>query len=192
MASRDFLLAWGSANPADTRDAFFSDSGIGRRCLITRVTGPGGDPVGRAGVAAALRANLDGLTAPLAASQLPWTGLAGLHRYLDDLRQRAAAGDREVLADAYAFGWPMQAEAYLHAELLRATSVRWQLPALAGAARRVAAVSHAWTGVRVTAAHGRSDPLVAAGLGRHCERLSRRYDEAVEALAEAAAEVAGR
>ncbi len=83
----------------------------------------------------------------------------------------------------------MQAQAYLHAELLRDLSIRWRLPALAAAARRVAAVSHAWTGVRVTAAHGQSQPAIAAQIDRHCERLVRRYEEAAAEISAAAAAV---
>ncbi len=35
-----FMRSWGSANPADEQDAFFSSSEIGRRCLDVEVQGP--------------------------------------------------------------------------------------------------------------------------------------------------------
>ncbi len=187
IPAADFLRAWGSANPADVQDAFFSSSEIRNRCLTVSVTGEVA-PLDRGGLAAAVRANLADLRADSADNpdHGTWAGLPGARRYLADLADSGQAGDIEVLADAYAFGWAMQAQAYLHSELLRELGVNWRLPALREAARAVAEVAHAWTGVRMTAAHGRSDRPVAGTLGRHCDRLLHSYERAAGVLDEVA------
>ena len=185
IPARDFLNAWGSANRADHQDVFFSSSPIGRRCLI--VTPPETvRPLDEASLHTALRNNIRGMRA--ASTGSAWTGLDGLDRYLTHLTARAADKDADALADVYPFGWAMQAQAYLHAELLRACAVRWRRPVLAEAARRVAAVSHAWTGLRVSAGHGGSDPTIAETVERHCRRLRRQYELAVETLDDATRE----
>lgn len=188
IPARDFLNAWGSVNPTDTQDVFFSSSRIDRRCLTVRLTGPM-PPLDRDGFAGALRHDLAAFRTGSDAAGGPWTGLAGLRAYLTDLTERAGRGDADALADVYPFGWGMQAQAYLHAELLRELGVRWELPSLREASSRVAAVSHAWTGLRMTAGHGRNDTAVAADLDRHALRLLRRYEEAVEALGRVEAEI---
>ncbi len=186
IAARDFLNAWGSANHADDQDVFFSSSPIGRRCLM--VTPPEVvTPLDQARLHAALRNNISGMLAE--STGTAWTGLDGLDRYLTRLTAQAADKDTEALADVYPFGWAMQAQAFMHAELLRACAVRWRRPVLGEAARRVASVSHAWTGLRVSAGHGGSDPTIADTVERHCRRLRRHYEQAVESLDEAAHEV---
>ncbi len=182
--ARDFLNAWGSANSADDQDVFFSSSPIGRRCLM--VTPPEVvPPLDEARLHTALRDNIAGMRA--ASAGTAWTGLDGLDRYLAYVTARAADKDAEALADVYPFGWAMQAQAYLHAELLRACAARWRRPVLGEAARRVAAVANAWTGLRVSAGHGGSDPTIADTVERHCRRLRRQYEQAVEALDEVVA-----
>lgn len=183
IPARDFLNAWGSVNPSDHQDVFFSSSRIDRRCLTVRLTDPP-PPLDGAIFSAALRENLAAFHTGSADAQADgaWTGVAGLRRYLDDLVERSGDGDADALADVYPFGWAMQAQAYLHAELLRELGVRWELPVLREASRRVSAVSHHWTGLRMTAGHGRTAPSVAADLERHARRLLRRYEEAVESL----------
>ncbi|HET9894909.1 MAG TPA: BtrH N-terminal domain-containing protein [Streptosporangiaceae bacterium] len=190
VASADFLRAWASANPADRQDAFFSDSAIGYRCLLVDFTGPQ-PSLGRAELAGALRANLSDLSSDDADDPhgSTWAGLAGLRRYLGYLADQGMAGDAGVLADAYPFGWAVQAQTYLHAELLRELGSRWRLPALREAASAVADVAWAWTGVRMTAAHGMSEQSVARTLRRHCDRVLRRYQDAIDALGEAVTEV---
>ena len=171
-----FLAAWGSPNPADTEDAFFSDSEIGRRCLSVEIDGPISslDPE-RLG--SALRENLTDFA----------TGLAELGRYVDDLEARALAGERRPLEELYAFGWGMQAQTYLHGELLREVGAGWSLPELAEAGRAVQEVASAWTGLRMTGAHGLGAPAAAAAdLRRHGSRLRRRYETALERVAQAA------
>lgn len=192
IPAADFVRAWGSVNPADVQDVFFSSSEIGNRCLTVAVIEEVA-PLDRAGLAAALRANVADLRADRAddPDQGTLAGLAGARRYLADLADRGRAGDAEALADAYPFGWAMQAQAYLHSELLRRLGVNWRLPALREAASAVAAVAHAWTGVRMTAAHGRIDPAAASSLGRHCDRLLRTYEHATWTLDEAAGTVIG-
>lgn len=175
IPAEDFLAAWSSSNPADAEDAFFSDSAIGRRCLSVELEGPI-PPLDRERLRAALEENLAGFV----------TGLAGLGRYVDDLEARAAANERRPLEELYAFGWGMQAQTYLHGELLRETGAGWSVPELAEAGRAVQAVASAWTGLRMTGAHGLGAPAAAAAdLRRHGDRLRRRYEEALERVTQA-------
>jgi Butirosin biosynthesis protein H, N-terminal len=168
IPAEDFLAAWSSANPADAEDAFFSDAEIGRRCLAVEIEGPI-PPLDPERLEAALAENLAGFA----------TGLADLGRYVDDLEARALADERRALEELYAFGWGMQAQTYLHGELLRETG-------LAEAGRAVQAVASAWTGLRMTGAHALGAPAAAAAdLRRHGNRLRRRYEEALEHVARA-------
>ncbi|WP_322888056.1 BtrH N-terminal domain-containing protein, partial [Streptomyces solincola] len=186
IRTEDFLAAWGSANPADEQDAFFSSSRIDRRYLDIRV---GGEPAPLTPdfVRQALRTGVARLTDGAAPDGGPWTGLPGLRRYAAALADQARAGDGEAVRSAYPFGWPMQAGAALHGELLRTLGVRWDVPELREAGRAVEAVAHTWTGLRVTGAHGWPEPRDAADdLERHGRRLVRRHEAAVEAVALAA------
>ena len=175
IPAEDFLAAWGSPNPADTEDAFFSDSEIGRRCLSVEIDGP------------IPRLDAERLRAALAENLTDFaTGLAELGRYVDDLEARALAGERRPLEELYAFGWGMQAQTYLHGELLRETGAGWPVPELAEAGRAVQEVASAWTGLRMTGAHGLAAPAAAAAdLRRHGNRLRRRYETALEHVARA-------
>lgn len=182
IAIDDFLLSWGSSNPRDVQDAFFSDTRIGRRCLDVTVGGPypALDPQL---LDVMLRANLDRFGAADAEPDSGWGGLAGVTAFLADLLRRSRAGDPGVLPELYPFGWAMQAQASLHGELLRTRGAAWALPRLAEAGRTVESVAHAWSGLRMTAAHGRTDPAAAVPqLARHAALLRRRYEEAVEAV----------
>jgi hypothetical protein len=181
----DFLRAWSSTNRRDAQDAFFSDARIGRRCLSVRVDGPIA-PLRREELAAALRANFARLRS--ADDDAGWGGLAGLERYLEELVARARAEERRALEELYTFGWGMQAQAYLHGELLRTCGAGWSSPELREAGRAAESVAYAWTGLRMTGAHGvRAPGEAVSDLRRHGERLRRRYQEAVE-LVERAAE----
>jgi hypothetical protein len=174
-----FLAAWSSPNPADADDAFFSDAEIGRRCLSVEIEGP----LPRLD-AERLRAALEENLTRFAAGG--WSGLAGLRRYLDDLTARTFADERRPLEELYAFGWGMQAQTYLHGELLRETGAGWSVPELAEAGRAVQEVASAWTGLRMTGAHALGAPAAAAAdLRRHGNRLRRRYEEALEHVAQA-------
>lgn len=176
----DFVRAWSSANPPDDQDAFFSDTGIDRRMLDVTL-GPRFPAVDAAFLKETLRGNRE-LAA--GADGPGWTGLPGLTLFLRDLLDRARAGDESALAEAYPFGWGMQAQSYLHAELLRRFGMDYEVPELREAGRLMEAVAHAWTGLRITAAHGRLDPSVAVGdLARHADTLRRRYEIAVDGLA---------
>ena len=180
IAAADFLASWSSTNPPDDEDAFFSDSTIGRRCLSLEIDGAL-PPLAPARLRAALDENLARFGGE------GWNGLAGLRRYVDDLTARAQAGERRPLEELYAFGWGMQAQTYLHGELLREAGAGWSLPELAEAGRAVLEVASAWTGLRMTGAHGLSAPAAAAAdLRRHGNRLRRRYEVALEAVARAA------
>jgi len=57
---------------------------------------------------------------------------------------------------------------------------------LAGAGRAVEAVAHAWTGLRITGAHGRGDPrAVSADIAHHATVLRGKYAYAVDAVSAA-------
>ena len=180
VRAEDFLNAWGSANPADEQDAFFSDARIGRRYLTVDV-GPDVPTLDREWLSDVLRANVAGFAQERA-------GWSGLTRYLRWLSAAAAAGDADPLREAYVFGWGMQALSSLHGELLRRQGARWSDAALSEAGRRVESAAHSWTGLRVTAAHGWPDPRAAAAdIDRHGQRLRERYEIALAALDRVAA-----
>lgn len=186
----DFLRAWSSVNPQDSRDVFFSSIGIGRRRLVTHIDEPV-TPLTPDHLSQALRANLACLNADR--DPAGWGGLAGLGRYLDDLLRHASLGERQALSELYTFGWGMQAQAYLHAELLRGAGSRWDVPELREAARHVYSVSSAWTGLRITGAHRQAEPRQAVPeLARHAGRLRRAYGLAADAIADAAECLASR
>ncbi|MFD8817110.1 BtrH N-terminal domain-containing protein [Streptomyces sp. NPDC059627] len=175
-----FLRSWGSANPQDHQDAFFSDSRISRRCLSVSVGSGGADPDPER-LARWLRANLERFEDPGTTAGL--AGLPGLDGYLRELTSRARAGEVRALQELYPFGWGMQAQAALHGELLRDRGAAWDVPELAAAGRAVEGVAHAWTPLRITAAHGLGDPAAAADdLRRHAGVLRWRHTAAVESV----------
>jgi Butirosin biosynthesis protein H, N-terminal len=178
-----FLRSWGSANPTDVQDAFFSDSRIGRRCLDVRLDAPP-PPLTPELLGGFLRTDIDAFTTATSAR----TGLAGFDEFAGELIDRCRAGDATVLRELYPFGWGMQAQASLHGELLRCRGREWGDPALAGAGRAVEAVAHAWTGLRITGAHGLDDPrAVSADIMHHATVLRGKYASAVDAVGAAAA-----
>jgi Butirosin biosynthesis protein H, N-terminal len=180
IADADLLRSWSSPNPRDDQDAFFSDARIDRRCLSVRFEAPV-PPLDLDRLEHALRCNVERL-----AAGDEWSGLPGLRRYLDELVERAGAGERRPLEELYPFGWAMQAQAYLHGELLRARGADWSLPELREAGRVAESVAYAWTGLRMTGAHGLSAPAEAVpDLRRHAGRLRHRYEEALEAFEQA-------
>jgi hypothetical protein len=180
----DFERSWGSLNPDDHQDAFFSGARIGCRWLLVELEGRF-PPMDAAWLRRVLAANLAGfVAAPRGGDPTGWAGLAGLRVFSDQLVGRARAGEARALEELYVLGWGLQAQASLHGELLRTRGGEWDLPALREAGRAVEAVAHAWTGLRITGAHGRGDPAGrAADLRRHGERLRRRHEEALEAVA---------
>ncbi len=179
----EFLASWSSQNPLHADDAFFSGSKIDWRCLLIHVHSLR-PPLERDAARAALCNNLSRFAC--ADDPTGWNGRAGLHRFLEGLLERACAADEEALTETYRFGWAMQAQSYLHGELLLTKGNEWHLPSLAEAGRAVESVAYAWTGLRVTAAHGRNAPANAvADLRRHAGRLQRAYDIALHRLAEA-------
>jgi len=178
-----FLRSWGSANPTDVQDAFFSDSRIGRRCLDVRLDTPAPALTPEL-LGGWLRTDVEGFTTATSAR----TGLAGLDAFTRELTDRCRAGDADALRELYAFGWGMQAQAALHGELLRRRGTDWGDPALAGAGRAVESVAHAWTGLRITGAHGIGDARAAAeDIAHHATVLRGRYAAAVDAVGAAAA-----
>lgn len=179
----EFLRSWGSANPTDVQDAFFSDSRIGRRCLDVRLDATP-EPLTPERLGAFLRTDAEDFTTATAAR----TGLAGYDAFAAELLERCRAGDAGALRELYPFGWAMQAQASLHGELLRRCGHRWDDPALAGAGRAVETVAHAWTGLRFTGAHGLEDPRAAApDIAHHATVLRGAYARAVDAVGAAAA-----
>lgn len=178
-----FLRSWGSANPADVQDAFFSDSRIDRRCLDVRFDAPPA-PLTPDSLGTFLRADLE----TFAATGPSRVGLAGLDEFARETVDRCRAGDAGALRELYAFGWGMQAQTSLHGELLRRHGREWSDPVLAGAGRAVESVAHAWTGLRITGAHGLHDPTAAAAdIAHHATRLRGEYADAVDAVGTAAA-----
>lgn len=178
----DFTRAWSSANPADVQDVFFSDARIDRR-FMTLATGEPFPKLDRPMLKSVLTANLAGYRAD---EDRDWVGLAGLDRFLAALLDACAGGDAGPLAAAYPFGWGMQAQTSLHAELLRRWGVLDAVPELSEAGRLVEAVAHAWTGLRMTAAHGRDDPKACArDLTKHAAALRRHYELALAGLDDA-------
>lgn len=168
-----FLRSWGSANPTDVQDAFFSDSRIGRRCLDVWLDAPPA-PLTPELLAGCLRTDSEIFAD---------SGLAGFDAFAADLVGRCRAGDTGALRELYPFGWGMQAQASLHGELLRRCGREWGDPALAGAGRAVESVAHAWTGLRITGAHGLGDAEAAsADIAHHATVLRGRYGEAVDAV----------
>jgi hypothetical protein len=180
----DFERSWGSRNPDDDQDAFFSGASIGCRWLLVELEGR--FPVmDRAWLRRVMASNLSGFeAAPRAAAPGGWAGLAGLRAFTERLVARARAAEVAALEELYVLGWGLQAQAGLHGELLAVRGRQWDLPALREAGRAVESVAHAWTGLRMTGAHGRGDPAGCAGdLRRHGDRLRRRHEEALEAVA---------
>ncbi|WP_043666574.1 BtrH N-terminal domain-containing protein [Streptomyces xylophagus] len=183
----DFLRSWGSVNPQDEQDAFFSESRIQQRCLSVTVDAPYPD-LTRERLAGWLRANLTGFEQP--DTPVGWGGSAGLDRYTRDLVSRARAGETGALQSLYTFGWGMQAQAALHGELLRDRGAAWNCPGLAEAGRAVEGVAHAWTALRMTGAHGFGAPAeVADDLRWHAGVLRRRYAEALASVERAVGEL---
>jgi hypothetical protein len=177
MPTENFLRAWTSVNPSDEQDVFFSDTQIDRR-FLTVALGQRFPKMDDRFLRKVLDANLS--LYQLTEDPNGWVGEAGLHRFLDDLVDRARAGEAEALADTYPFGWGMQAQSSLHGELLRRWGAKHDVPEVSEAGRLVEAVAHSWTGLRITAAHGTEDPPGAAeDLARHAQTLRRRFDEAI-------------
>jgi hypothetical protein len=187
----DFIRAWSSANPADSQDVFFSAAKIDRRFMTMTIGSPFPD-LDPAMLRTVLAANLAGYRAEQAPGG-DLTGLSGLDSFLAALLDGCARGDSGLLAEAYPFGWGMQAQASLHAELLRRYGIRdGQQPpcggtlALREAGRLVEAAAHAWTGLRMTAAHGVADPAACTrDLARHAAWLRHCYDLALASLDDA-------
>ncbi|GAA3398655.1 BtrH N-terminal domain-containing protein [Streptomyces roseoviridis] len=178
-----FLRSWGSANPTDVQDAFFSDSRIGRRCLDVRLDAPP-PPLTPELLGGFLRTDVEGFTT----AGPDRTGLAGFDAFAAELVDRCRAGDAGALRELYPFGWGMQAQASLHGELLRRCGHEWGDPELAGAGRAVEAVAHAWTGLRITGAHGLDDASAAAAdIAHHTTVLRGTYARAVDAVGAVAA-----
>jgi hypothetical protein len=179
IAITDFLNAWSSVNPRDAQDAFFSDSGIERRLLDVSV-GPDFPVLDASLLRRILRTNVE--LFETGQDDRNWRGRAGLRRFTEDLVGRAEAGDARALEEAYPFGWGMQAQAGLHGELLRVWGSRHGVPEVCEAGRLAESVAHAWTGVRITSAHGRGNPVAAVGdLARHARRLRNVYEAAMAA-----------
>lgn len=178
-----FLQSWGSANPDDIQDAFFSNSRIDRRCIDVQLRVPP-PPLSPELLGGFIRANVDNFTTTRSGR----TGLSGYDRFAAELIERSRAGDSQALRELYSFGWGMQAQASLHGELLRRCGREWDNPALAGAGRAVEAVAHAWTGLRITGAHGIDDPCtVSSEISHHATVLRSKYALAVDALGTVAA-----
>jgi hypothetical protein len=176
-----FLAAWQSSNPADEQDAFFSETAINGRFLVLEPPGVP-QPLSPGRFADAMHANYLRFSHPETAADdgRVRLGLAGLRRYLSALDDAASAGDRETVRRVYPGCWSIQASTSLHGELLRARGASWRLPELIELGRAVERVAHAWTAVRVTAAHHWQDAQPVAGILRAQGRqLQERYQSAL-------------
>lgn len=186
-----FLSSWGSTNPTDVQDAFFSSAQIGRRCLDVRL-GTAPSPLTPELLAGHLRANLAHFSTGTTSTTSTRTGLSGLDEFTRELVDRCDAGDSDVLRELYPFGWAMQAQAALHGELLRRCGRQWNNPTLSRAGRAVEAVAHTWTGLRFTGAHNLDDPRTAAAdITHHSSRLRIAYANAVDAVTTATTTLTG-
>ncbi len=187
ITTADLLASWGSANPRDVQDDFFSAAPIEHRRLAVDTAGVT-DELSPSWLGATLRGNvaaMDGGTTGAVRS-----GLVGLDDWIAEIVDRAHAGDATTMAETYVLGWGLQAQSALHGELLRRCGVAWGRPDLREAGRAVEHVAHLWSGVRVTAAHGRTDPAAAAAdLAHHAGRLRHSYLEARSATARAAGDL---
>lgn len=172
-----FLRAWGSSNPADDQDAFFSDADIERRYLKLMIEDDFA-PLTPESLGAAMQTNVDDLLAPYLGTA--WTGLQGLWDYVDWLVVECAAGRSDALEDLYAFAWSMQAQAFLHGELLRTVGAAWSDPYLRHVGRAAHTTATRWTNLRILGAHLREQPEQAAPLVR---RRGRELHQAYEAAA---------
>lgn len=163
-------------NVDDDSDPFFAGSRPSWQWLEVRATGPQPAP-DWAWLREVIQDNVAALLEP---GQGP-SALAELLRGLPHRWDQTGAGP---LRELYVLGWPAQAEASLHATFLATAARRLDRPDLAEAARWVDLVAHAWTGLRVAAAHSRhhrADLDRVLELGRrlvldweHCvERLQR-------------------
>lgn len=178
----DFLASWGSLNPPDDADVFFSASPSGRRWLRAVMREPVPEPdlnwLGHV-----IRGNLARYRQESPADTQ--TGVAGLRRYLDELCSHSPGTDAaaEALSELYVISWNIQAQAGLHAEFLRRQAMRWDIRELAEAAAAVDAVAHGWTGVRMTGAHARVWQRNRFDeLRRHSAELVRRLEVALDGL----------
>ncbi|MFB8280277.1 BtrH N-terminal domain-containing protein [Nocardia colli] len=184
----DFLASWGSLNPPDDSDVFFSASPSDRRWLRAVMEGPAPEP-DLDWLANVLRANVTRYRQDFTGEIQ--TGLPGLRCYLDELCALTPGSEAaaEALSELYVISWNIQAQSGLHAEFLRRQAIRWRIHELAEAAAGVDAVAHGWTGVRMTGAHSRVwDRHRFDELRRHSTELVRRLARALDQL-ELAADV---
>lgn len=159
----------------DDSDPFFAGSRPSWRWLDVEVTGPQ-PALDWSWTREAIRRN----TAALRESDRGPQALTGL---LESLPDRVAEEGTGPLRDIYVLGWPAQAEASLHGSFLAHAARRLDRPDLADAAREVDRVAHAWTGVRVSAAHlsaeDRPDLRQASALG---QRLVLAWEQCLQHL----------
>jgi hypothetical protein len=170
-----FCKAWNSSNPSDDQDPFFSDAEIERRCLRVQVNDPF-DELLCARLTEVIRSNLDALTGP--SGDHVWSGVSGADKYLDELVEQSVAGKSEPLEDLYAFAWPMQAQAFLHGELLRWAGMQsWGGPGLQQLGRAAHATASTWTNLRILGAHLHDDPAQQIPqLRRRAAQLRQSYE----------------
>ncbi|MFI6130803.1 BtrH N-terminal domain-containing protein [Micromonospora sp. NPDC051141] len=191
IPTADFLASWGSLNPADDADVFFSASPSGRRWLRAVMRGPVPEP-DRRWLGHVIRENVRRYRQETTADVQ--TGLAGLRRYLDELcsLRPGTGAAADALSELYVISWNIQAQAGLHAEFLRRAGVRWAVLELAEAAAAVDAVAHGWTAVRMTGAHARVwQRRRFDELRWHSAELVRRLEVALARLDRAADAVSG-
>lgn len=176
----DLRQARWSGTPGEGRDSFFADIPVAARWLEVTVTGAC-PPLTWDWVKGVVTANLERFADD---GRPAFSGLAGLRRYLDDLCRRAGGpGPEAALEEAYVVGWPLQAACALQAEFLGVAARELGRPELAEAGRRIDRLAHHWTALRVTGAHGQTEPEgVAPRLAHRAELLLHDLERALREL----------
>lgn len=175
LALADLLLSRDSDNPLlHERDMFFTANPIGNRWFDIEWSGP--LPVrDLAGFRRSLAVNIDEFDRPPAGE---WTfGEAALRQIFGAFAEVASTDEMFVVAGA------ALAKTALHAEYLREAGQRWEIPALAEAARAVSQVAHHLTALRILAVRSRGRDDAIDAVNRRGRRLIAAVGLAKDALA---------
>jgi len=164
--------ARGDISIDDDSDPFFAGRSPAWHRLEVRPTGPQPD-LDEDWLHTVVAGNLAELRAP-------GQGLDALASVLDGLAARVRADGVRALREVYVLGWHAQAEAALHAAFLYGAARDLRRPDLAEAARWADSVAHAWTGLRVSAAH--AEPRDLPRVARHGDRLHLAWEHALQRM----------
>ncbi|MEN8649796.1 BtrH N-terminal domain-containing protein [Streptomyces sp. 21So2-11] len=180
IALEAFTAARDSGNPVKhDRDLFFTANPIGNRWLEldTSAPQPAFDP---AFVRHVLAANVGGLTDP---ADPATSGLAGLSAFLTGAWDRIGA-EPEVVDEVFIVVGPVLASTGLHAAFLDLAGRRFGDVRLRELGRRVDAVAHHWSALRIAVATARAGRSAAVpALRGRTARLIAEYEGVLEAMA---------